>query len=72
MFPSASTTDVAMTWCESNKTRITIEVYKKWALELYKKWALEVYKKGALELSLYLLRINQHAEGAVGVDDMAK
>ena len=39
---------------------------------MYKKSALEVYKKGALELSLYLLRINQDVEGAVGVDDMAK
>jgi len=39
---------------------------------MYKTRALEVYKKEALELSVYLLCINQHAEGAVGVDDMAK
>ena len=53
------------------KTR-ALEVYKKGALEVYKKGALELHRKEALELSVYLLCINQHAEGAVGVDDMAK
>ena len=47
-------------------------MYKTRALEVYKKGALELHKKEALELSVYLLCINQHAEGAVGVDDMDK